>query len=332
NITLLQINEIPESHHKYFLEIANDYFSKKRLYHGKKINYLYDLAILVDQDEKNPPSNQWAINKFIDRAESHGFRTRVITKDDYSRIAEFDALFIRTTTVVNHYTYRFARRATAEGLTVLDDPLSIIKCANKVYLAELLAKAKIKTPKTMIVHKENKHLVGEALGYPCVLKLPDSAFSHGVVKIENPNELKSQVEKFFEESDLLVAQEFIQTEFDWRIGILNNQPFFACKYFMAKEHWQIYNWNSSQNFQGGDQAIALEEVPPVVIDTALKAANLIGNGLYGVDLKHHNDQVIIIEINDNPSIDHGIEDNLLKDNVYDTIIQYFVSEIQKKKL
>ena len=51
--------------------------------------------------------------------------------------AEFDALFIRETTSVNHHTYRFASRAAAEGLVVIDDPTSIVRCSNKVYQAEL---------------------------------------------------------------------------------------------------------------------------------------------------------------------------------------------------
>jgi glutathione synthase/RimK-type ligase-like ATP-grasp enzyme len=57
----------------------------------------------------------------------------LIEKEDYGRLAEFDALFIRETTGVNHHTYRFARRAEAEGLVVVDDPQSILKCTNKVY-------------------------------------------------------------------------------------------------------------------------------------------------------------------------------------------------------
>ena len=89
--------------------------------------------------------------------------TTLITRDDYSRVAEFDALFIRATTRVNHYTYRFARRASAEGLVVIDDPHSIIRCSNKVFLAEGLARLKIPTPATLIVHKDNVDAIKKAL-------------------------------------------------------------------------------------------------------------------------------------------------------------------------
>ena len=45
--------------------------------------------------------------------------------------------------------------------------------------------------------------------------------------------------------------------------------------------------------------------------TALRAANLLGDGLYGVDLKQTDDGCYVIEVNDNPNIDAGNEDALL---------------------
>ena len=85
------------------------------------------------------PSNERALEKFEKAAERMGHRRcELITATISRRLAEFDALFIRETTSVNHHTYRFARRAAAEGLVVIDDPESIVRCTNKVYLAELL--------------------------------------------------------------------------------------------------------------------------------------------------------------------------------------------------
>jgi len=43
---------------------------------------------------------------------------------------------------------------------------------------------------------------------------------------------------------MLLIQSFIPTEFDWRIGIIDNKPLYACRYYMAKNHWQIVNWNN----------------------------------------------------------------------------------------
>jgi glutathione synthase/RimK-type ligase-like ATP-grasp enzyme len=73
-----------------------------------------------------------------------------------------------------------------------------------------------------------------------VLKIPDSSFSRGV-KRANFEELKTLATEWLEESDLLIAQEYLPTDFDWRIGVLGGQPLFAVQYLMVKKHWQIVN-------------------------------------------------------------------------------------------
>lgn len=331
-INTIPLSEIPEHHHAYFFEFARNYFAKKRFHNTKMQKTLYDLAILVNPDEKTPPSNKKAMKRFIDAAEELGFRTKIITKDDIARIPEFDALFIRETTQVNHHTYRTARRAAAEGLVVIDDPKSILRCANKVYLAELLTKAKINTPKTLIVHKDNRDLVEQELGLPCVLKLPEAAFSQGVVKVNSSAALQKALDDYLAHSDLIIAQQYTPTDFDWRIGIMDKKPLFACKYHMAKDHWQIYNWHGKKNdTMGMADTLPIDKVPETVITTALKAANLIGDSLYGVDLKQVGDKVMIIEVNDNPSVDTGVEDEVLGEALYATIMKSIFNRIEAKK-
>ena len=67
------------------------------------------------------------------------------------------------------------------------------------------------------------------------------------------------------------------------------------------------------------------------IQTALKAANLIGDGLYGVDLKEVGNQPYIIEVNDNPSIDTGYEDMVLKSALYREIMSVFLQRIEAQE-
>ena len=327
----ISLSEIPQGHLEYIQEFAVSYFQKKRYEKAKPVRYQYDLAILLNPEEKSPPSNKKAITKFTEIAEKNGFYVELITKEDYDRLAEFDALLIRETTSVNHHTYRFARRAQSEGLAVLDDPDSILKCTNKVYLAEILELAKIPQPKTVIVHSENKSVVKAQLGLPCVLKLPDSSFSLGVKKVKTEEELKEQLTKMLNASELVIAQEYLPTDFDWRIGVLDGKPLYACKYYMAKGHWQIYNWENKNkdDVEGMFDTIAIEDVPPKVIEMALKATSLIGNGLYGVDIKESNGKVYIIEINDNPNLDDGIENQIIQDELYIRIIKSLKNRIEQ---
>lgn len=324
----LSVKDIPIQHEDFMHQAAVTFFSKKRFHQWRKKQRFHDLAILIDPTEINAPSNKKALDLFVNAGESMGLNVDFIDKNDSKSIGEYDALFIRATTAVDHYTYRFARRAAQENLVVIDDPVSIVKCTNKVYLAELMRSHQILTPETTFISKYDEAL--PEIQFPCVLKKPDSAFSHGVIKLADPKDLQKSLTQFFKTSDLILLQPFIPTEFDWRIGILDNKPLYACRYYMAKGHWQIYNWDSVHEKEGKGEAVPIHEVPEAVIKTALKATRLIGDSLYGVDIKSHGDKHYVIEVNDNPNIDFGIEDSILGETLYHQIMTIFLQRIRRK--
>ena len=115
--------------------------------------YRYDLAILVNPEEAMPPSNEGALKKFIKQGKQLGINVELITPKDYMTIPEYDALFIRETTAIDHHTYRFAKKAEAEGMVVIDDSKSILLCTNKIYLADMFRTHKVPTPKTIAIAK-----------------------------------------------------------------------------------------------------------------------------------------------------------------------------------
>jgi glutathione synthase/RimK-type ligase-like ATP-grasp enzyme/ribosomal protein S18 acetylase RimI-like enzyme len=329
----LTLNKMPESEIGYIYEFARKYFNKRRFNKTRIINYKYDIAILIDPEEKTPPSCKKALQEFKNAANRKGLYAEFITKADFDKLNEFDALFIRETTSVNDHTYEFSRMAYAEGLVVIDDPWSILRCSNKIFQNEIFKKHKILTPQTVIFTKnifDKKSF--DDMNFPLVLKQPDSAFSLGITKVENKEEALSALIGLFKKSDMVVCQEFLYSEFDWRIGILDNEPIFACKYYMSKGHWQIYNWEGVEEDNSGDsETVNIDQVPENVIKVAIKAAGLIGDGLYGVDLKLVNNKVYVVEVNDNPNIDAGIEDYVLKEKLYDRIIESIYNRIEISK-
>ncbi|HVS09821.1 MAG TPA: RimK family protein [Planctomycetota bacterium] len=324
-------NDIPDSHKEFIAQAAGEYFANRRFSPRRRQEARYDLAILVDPDEAHPPSDARALQRFVRAADAVGLGTELITKDDYGRIAEFDALFIRRTTAVNHYTYSFARRAAAAGLVVIDDPQSIVRCANKVYLHELLERHEVRIPKTVVVHSHNVHQVAAELGLPCVLKQPDSSFSQGVSKVTDRAQLEAELERLLEQSELVIAQEYVPTEFDWRVGVFDRKPLYACRYYMARHHWQIIRHAAGRSTSGKVDALPLELVPRRIIRTAVRAANLIGDGLDGVDVKQSGRRSDVIEVNDNPNIDAGYEDKVLGQELYRRIMSTFLERIERKK-
>jgi glutathione synthase/RimK-type ligase-like ATP-grasp enzyme len=294
----------------------------------------YQLAILRDQDEALPPSNGRALDKFIQIGRELGLDVSLIEKKDYAHIAEYDALFIRETTAINHHTYRFAKKAESEGLVVIDDPVSILRCTNKIYLADLMRLNGIPTPRTYVLQEgelEDISALEREIGYPMVMKIPDGAFSRGVSKVANREEFERTAQELLKHSSLILVQEYLYTEFDWRIGVLNKRPIFASQYFMSKGHWQVAKRDASGKAEFGmGRAAALDAVPPELLKRALQAANLIGDGLYGVDMKMTEKGPVVIEVNDNPNIDQGIEDSVLGDQLYRIVLGDFMRRLEMR--
>ena len=316
---------------------ALDKFSRKlwRKPRARK-KFRYDIAMLADPNEAMPPSNKRALKQFIDAGKEIGIEVECVGRNDYSRIAEYDGLFIRETTALDNHTYRFANKAEKEDMVVIDDPGSILKCTNKIYLHDLLKSRKLPTPRTEILYRDDAQRMAELpdlLGFPIVLKIPDGSFSRGIVKVETPEQLKSAADDLFQHTALVLAQEFMFTEFDWRVGILDGQALYACQYFMSRGHWQIYNHagNGAQR-SGGFKTFPVRDAPNDVVKLALKATAPIGDGLYGVDLKQIGDRVVVIEMNDNPSIDAGVEDAYLGEDLYRRIMEEFLRRMERKRL
>lgn len=291
----------------------------------------YWIAILHDPKETTPPSNKAALKKFINAGKKMNLWIELITKSDFHSLLEYDALLIRETTAINNHTYRFANKAEQEGIPCIDDTTSIIRCCNKVFLKELLEANKIPVPKTVIFDKKNIAKIEKEIAFPMVLKVPDSEFCKGVKKVNNTKELTIQANLMLQKSDIILCQEFTPSTYDWRIGVLDNEPLFASKYYMAEGHWQVYNNDAKnkKNREGNDDCVPLSDVPENVLNTALAAAKTIGNGLYGVDLKELKDgRIVVIEVNDNPNIDAGIEDKISGEEIYTKILTNLVKQIE----
>jgi len=333
SVKILNLQELTDEEEDLFAN-GLDNFNKKiwrQPRHHKA--FRFDLAILHDPAEQLPPSNKAALNKFISQAKKMNINAELITEEDTARLLEFDGLFIRQTTALNHITYRLSQKAHQADMVVIDDPLSIIRCTNKVYLKELLDREGIPTPKSKLIFKNNLVSFSEltaCLGTPIVLKIPDGSFSIGMYKVSTEAELQTAMEELSEKTSVFLAQEFVPTPFDWRIGIINGEALYACKYFMARGHWQIYNHEGTKTKSGAWESVPIGKVPKHIVRNAMKAASLIGKGLYGVDVKEVEGKSLIIEVNDNPSIDQGVEDDILGDELYRRILREFVNRMEQK--
>ena len=290
-----------------------------------------DLAILYDPQDPMPPSKPSTLRKFATVGAELGIAVELIEKRDFARLPQFDALFIRETTAIPHHTFRFARKAAAEGMPVIDDPTSMLRCTNKAFLADLLCRNGVPTPATRLVTKRSAADIADRLIFPAVVKIPDGSFSRGVKRAQNRADFLAIAHEMLKESEIILVQEFLRSDFDWRVGVLGGEPIFVARYYMCDQHWQILKHApDGSHVEGRTEAVTIADTPACVLKAALDAARLIGNGLYGVDLKQTDRGVFVIEVNDNPNIDVGMEDAAAGDALYRAILGHFLQRVEAR--
>ena len=142
--------------------------------------------------------------------------------------------------------------------------------------------------------------------------MPDSCYSLGVFRVDSPEDLERRSKELFEESDLLLLQAWTPTTFDWRIGVLDGEPLYACRYFMASGHWQIADHaGEGGTVYGTTETIPIEKVPADILDVAVGSAR----------------GALVIEVNDNPNLDGGIEDAVLGRELYRRILSSLIHRV-----
>ena len=289
------------------------------------------LAVLFEDNDPHQPSSPETIDRLAKVAARLGLHVQRLSLSGLARLGDFDALLIRCLTGPDLPSFAFALQAEALGMPVVDDTTSILRCCNKVYLHELLTREGIQQPETRVASSRTTYeeLAAE-LGSPFVIKLPDGSFSTAVFKITSAEDYAARATPLLARSPLLLAQRFLPTDFDWRIGFMGGRALFACKYHMARGHWQIASQSARGPRFGKTEAVSLQLTPPAVLEVARQAAALVGDGFYGVDLKELEDgRVVVIEVNDNPNLDLGYEDAFEGDRVYEAIAQGFLDRIQR---
>ena len=284
-----------------------------------------NLGIFVDRTTLSHSEQLNALIRCRDIAEGMGHDVDFIFPVDINKIPKMDALFIRARTDPLNVTYVAARMADFHGIPVIDDPCSIRICSDKVNMYSHLIKKNISLPKTVFLSKTNltleavTHLFDE-LGSPLIVKEPSTSFSLRVEKVNDIAGFFRVARRFIKLSDWIVVQQYIESRYDWRIGILGGKLLYACKYTIPTATFKIQASVNGHLVYCGVESVSPDKVPPHVIDLGIAAANAIGRGLYGVDIKNNNGDAYVIEVNDNPSIESGEDDCYPR--VFEQIVSY----------
>ncbi|MCZ7400135.1 MAG: RimK family alpha-L-glutamate ligase [Candidatus Methanoperedens sp.] len=286
------------------------------------------IACFVEAYNFRDGSENRALLKFKSTAESMGHSFEFVFKDDISKIRDYDALFIRATTDPSSSAYIVSRLAEQSGIKVIDDPHSIRTCSNKAILHDLFLKNNIPAPKSILFHGDyaagTLDTIFKTLGFPVIIKTPYTRFSSHVEKANNESEFIELTKHLLRKAKVLVLQEYIKSDFDWRVGVLRNEVLYLCKYCIPEGGWKVKSKINGRNVWGDTIALPRESIAPELKDICISLSKCVGNGLYGLDVKETDSGYKVIEINDNPSIYDGYEDSVDTD-IYEKIIKELVS-------
>jgi glutathione synthase/RimK-type ligase-like ATP-grasp enzyme len=289
------------------------------------------IACFVEKYNFSDSYEESALKNFKHAAENASHEFQFLFREDISEISKFDAVFIRATTDPLFTSYIVSKTAWELGLKVVDDPESIKICANKIHQYALFEKHSVPHIPTVFLSKDefnHKKLIEifDVLGKPVVIKAPYTSFSRFVEKAACETNFRNVAKRFFKKSDVLAVQKFVPTTFDWRIGVLNDEVLYVCKYMIPKGKWKhgAKLRGKEKIIWGRTVTLKKQNAPWKVRETALNACRVVGKGLYGVDIKEVDGEYVVVEVNDNPSIYAGYEDLWDKD-MYAKIIAYLAS-------
>jgi len=283
------------------------------------------LGIFVDRKTLSISEQLGALIHCRDVAEDMGHNVEFLFPVDINKIPKMDALFIRARTDPMNITYVAARMADFHGIPVIDDSDSIQICGDKINMYSHLIKKNVALPKTVFLSKnelsvERVSQLFDTLGTPLIVKEPSTSFSLRVEKVTDIAGFFRVARRFIKMSDWIVVQQYVESTYDWRVGVLGGKLLYACKYTIPSVTFKIQASVNGHIVYCGVESVPADGVPPHVIQLGIDAANAIGNGLYGVDIKNSNGDARVIEVNDNPSLESG-EDAFYPD-VYERIVNH----------
>lgn len=221
---------------------------------------------------------------------------------------------------------RLAKHLEILGYKVFNSSKSIEQCDDKIITSQLLAKEKIKIPKTIFSHMfflENNNekqvfleFVENELKFPLVVKEAFGSFGEQVYLINNMKELEKINNKLWRKPHLY--QEFIKSSYgkDLRVYIVGEKAVGG----ILRENTQDFRANITL---GGK--VTPCEIPEKFAKLAISSSKILGTTFAGVDLLYgNNGEPVVCEVNSNAHIKGIFESTGVN------VAEYILEEILKQ--
>lgn len=284
-------------------------------------------------------SNLYSTHRLVEAAKARGHQADVIdTMRCYMNITSaqptihykgnelqvYDAVIPRVGASVTFYGAAVIRQLETMGVFCVNDSVAITRGRDKLRCLQLLSKKGIGLPVTGFAHSldEIKDLIKMVGGPPLVIKFLEGTQGIGVILVETSKAARSVLEAFLGLKVNIMVQEYIKEAggTDIRCFVVGDQVVASIK----REAKSSEEFRS--NLHRGGVASPVD-ITPEERNMAIRAAQIIGLNVAGVDIVRSHRGPLIIEVNASPGLE-GIEKTTNKD-IASEIIKFIENELHE---
>jgi ribosomal protein S6--L-glutamate ligase len=218
------------------------------------------------------------------------------------RLEGFDAVIPRIGASITFYGTAVLRQCEMMGIFPVNESVAISRSRDKLRSLQLLARKGIGLPITGFAHSpdDTPDLIKMVGGSPVVIKLLEGTQGMGVVLAESPKAAESVVEAFAGLKVNILVQEFIKEAecSDIRCFVVGGKV-------VASMKRQAKPGEFRSNIHRGGSSSQVK-ITPGERSTAVRAAQIMGLNVAGVDILRSNHGPVVLEVNSSPGL-KGIE-------------------------
>lgn len=224
------------------------------------------------------------------------------------KLEGFDAIIPRIGASHTFYGTAVVRQFEMMGVYCLNESQGITRARDKLRSLQLLSRKGIGLPITAFGHSpdDTDDLIGLVDGPPFILKLIEGTHGKGVVLAETRKAAQSVIDAFRGLDAYFLIQEFIAeaSGTDIRCFVIGDKV-------IASMKRQSKDGDFRSNLHRGGSAEAIR-ITPEERATAVRAAQIMGLNVAGVDILRSNRGPLVMEVNSSPGLS-GIEKATSKD-------------------
>jgi ribosomal protein S6--L-glutamate ligase len=211
-----------------------------------------------------------------------------------------DAIIPRIGASITYFGLAVVRQFEQLGSYSLNDAQAIESSRDKLKALHILARHQVPIPRTAFVHrkKEVKQAIEEVGGVPVVIKVLEGTQGRGVLLAENPNTAEAMVELLQSANHKILVQKFVEEARgkDIRAFVVGGKVVAA----MRRISSHPLEFRSNVHRGGRAERIDLGKDYQVA---ALRASELMGLHVAGVDLLETDEGPLVIEVNSSPGLE-----------------------------